>query len=85
MNRAQAGIRQYDEHERPDFHRSAEVNTAFAVTVERAGTANGGYEWHLCVGGERVPLSPPSDLGVFTDPDVTPAQALVLLLARASR
>lgn len=78
---ARAGIRQFDQSERPDFYRSAEVNAAFAVTVERGGTANGGYEWHLCVGGEPVG----GDLGVFTDPDVTPAQALVRLLARASQ
>lgn len=61
------------------------VAEAFPVAVERTGTANGGWEWFLVVGGERVQTNE-SRTGIFTDPDdrasQTPAQMLPRLLMR---
>jgi hypothetical protein len=59
---------------------------SYPIAVYRTPTANGGWEWHLTVDGERVPLGRHEGVGLFTDRDdrVTPAQMLPRLLARAA-
>lgn len=77
-----AGLLQFEPTDVAAFPTSSQVARPFAVTAERTGTANGGSEWHLCVGGARV-LWNDSGVGIFTEPHVTAEQVFPELLAKA--
>lgn len=49
------------------------------VELHRRRVANGGWEWFFTLGGE--PIYPnPSEVGIFTDPDVSRQEAFARVL-----
>lgn len=54
-----------------------------AVELQRSRLANGGWEWWLVVGGEKVRVNSHEGLGLFTGPEATAAEMLPRLLAQA--
>lgn len=76
---ARAGLIVTDVGRAPEMPRASGAGQPFMLGVERTPIANGGWEYHLTVGGARV-LWNDSGVGVFAAADVGPVEALPKLL-----